>query len=140
MIKLIPQEDANLKDLSNWRPITLLNVDYKIASKAIATRTKKTLPLIINCDQTGFVKGRYIGQNIRLINDILEQTKTGDLSGILLLLDFKKAFDTMEWNFIQKSSDLFNFGSSILRWTKTFYTNTKVLFYTSGYTTQTTSN
>ena len=56
VITLIPKEDANLKDLSNWRPITLLNVDYKIASKAIATRIEKILPLLINCDQTGFVK------------------------------------------------------------------------------------
>ena len=73
MITLIPKEDANLKDLSNWRPITLLNVDYKIASKAIATRIEKVVPLLINSNQTGFVKGRYVGENIRLINDILEQ-------------------------------------------------------------------
>ena len=48
VITLIPKEDANLKDLSSWRPITLLNVDYKIASKAITTRIEKVLPLIIN--------------------------------------------------------------------------------------------
>ena len=56
VITLIPKEDANLKDLSNWRPITLLNVDYKIASKAIATRIEKVLPLLINSNQTGFKK------------------------------------------------------------------------------------
>ena len=63
---LIPKEDANLKDLSNWRPtcITLLNVDYKIASKAIANRIEKVLPLIINSNQTGFIKGRYIGEKL----------------------------------------------------------------------------
>ena len=49
----------------------LLNVDYKIASKAISTRIEKVLPLIINSNQTGFVKGSYIGENICLINDIL---------------------------------------------------------------------
>ena len=72
VITLIPKENANIKDLSNWRPITVLNVDYKIASKAIATRIEKILPLLINCDQTGFVKGHYIGQNIRLINVIIQ--------------------------------------------------------------------
>ena len=92
VITLIPKEDANLKDLSNWRPITLLNVDSKIASKAIASRIEKVLPLIINSNQTGFIKGRYIGENIRLITDILEQTKAQDIPGILLLLDFRKAF------------------------------------------------
>ena len=85
VITLIPKEDANLKDLSNWRRITLLNVDYKIASKAIATRIEKVLPLLIKSNQTGFVKGRYIGENIRLINDILEQTKAQDIPGILLV-------------------------------------------------------
>ena len=57
VITLVPKEDS----------ITLLNLDYKIASKVIAKRIEKFLPRIIHSDQTGFVKGRYIGQNIRLI-------------------------------------------------------------------------
>lgn len=72
----------------------------KIASKVIAKRLEKVLPLLINPHQTGFIKGRYIGQNIRLINDILEQTKLLNISGILSQLDFRKAFDTIEWEFI----------------------------------------
>ena len=44
-------------------------------SKIIARRIEKVLPLLVCSDQSGFVKGRYIGQNIRLINDILEQTR-----------------------------------------------------------------
>ncbi|KAL9958928.1 hypothetical protein ACROYT_G036005 [Oculina patagonica] len=59
VITLIPKENTELKKLSNWRPITLLNVDYKIASKAIATRIEKFLPQLINTDQTGFMKGRF---------------------------------------------------------------------------------
>ena len=74
VISLLPKEDANLLKLPNWRPITLLNVDYKIASKVIATRFEKVLDLLISPDQTGFLKGRYIGQNIRLVNDVVEQT------------------------------------------------------------------
>jgi len=108
VITLIPKEDANLKDLLNWRPVTLLNVDYKIASKAISTRTEKVLPLVINSNQTGFVKGLSIGENIRLISDILEQTEAQDIPGILLLLDFRKPFDTVEWGVIQNALDLFN--------------------------------
>ena len=135
VITLIPKEDANLKDLSNWRPITLLNVDYKIACKAIATRIEKVLPLIINSNQTGFIKGRYIGENIRLINGILEQTKAQEIPGILLLLDFKKAFDTVEWGFIQNTLDLFNFGSNIKQWVKTFYNNTESSVLHNGFTT-----
>ena len=88
VITIIPKEDSDLSTLANWRPITFLNVDYKIASKAITKRLEKVLALIINPDQTGFIKGRYIEQNIRLINDILEQTKLCNIPGILLQLDF----------------------------------------------------
>jgi len=53
IITLIPKEDRSLLDLSNWRLITLLNVDLKIASKAIAKRIEPTLPNLIHSDQTG---------------------------------------------------------------------------------------
>ena len=46
----------------SWRPISLLNVDYKVAAKVIANRIKPVLQSIINSSQTGFMKGRYIGE------------------------------------------------------------------------------
>ena len=134
-ITLIPKEDSNLLNLANWRPITLLNLDYKIASKVIAKRIEKVLTLLINPDQTGFIKGRYIGQNVRLLNDILEQTETQNIPGILLQLDFRKAFDTIEWEFIQKTLALFNFGESIQRWISTFYTNPESSVLNNGFCT-----
>ena len=103
-ITLIPKPDSNLLDLQNWRPITLLNTNYKIAAKAkaVARRIEQILPKITNSDQTGFIKGGYIGENIRLISDIMDYTKTENLSGILLSLDFKKVFDTLEWLYINE--------------------------------------
>ena len=56
VITLLPKEDSNLSLLSNWRPITLLNTDYKIASKVIAKRIERVLPSIIHPDQTGFME------------------------------------------------------------------------------------
>jgi len=110
VITLTPKEDGSLLDLSNWRPITLLNVDFKIAAKAIAKRIEQVLPNLIHPDQTGFVKGslRYIGENIRLIADVMETTKSQNLAGILTSLDFRKAFDSLEWPFIMKTLDYFN--------------------------------
>ena len=125
VITLLPKEDSDELLLSNWRPITLLNVDYKIASKTIAKRIERVLPYLIHPDQTGFMKGRYIGQNIRLINDILRQTELQKIPGILLLLDFQKAFDTLEWSFIQKTLNLLNFGDGVKRWISTFYNNSE---------------
>ena len=74
IISLIPKDENNLTTLSNWRPITLLNVDYKILAKVIAKRIEPVLPKLIHSDQTGFIKGRYIGQNVRLLEDTLEYT------------------------------------------------------------------
>ena len=74
VISLIPKKSKDKTSLENLRSISLLNVDYKILTKTIAKRIEKVLPNIINVDQTGYVKGRYIGENIRLIQDVLHFT------------------------------------------------------------------
>ena len=72
VITCLPKTGKDKQFLKNWRPISLLNVVYKIASGCIAERIKKYLNKIINNDQTGFIKGRFIGENIRLIYDLLQ--------------------------------------------------------------------
>ncbi|KAL9964041.1 hypothetical protein ACROYT_G027615, partial [Oculina patagonica] len=110
-------------ELKNWRPISLLNIDYKILTKALARRMEKVLPKLVCSDQTGFVNGRYIGQNIRLLNDIMEYTDIKKLPGIFLFVDFEKAFDTIEWNFISKTLDVFKFGCTFKKWFSVIYNN-----------------
>lgn len=68
---------------------------YKIGSGVIANRTNKFLNKLINLDQTGFISGRYIGDNIRMIYDMLQYTEENDIPGRLLLIDFEKAFDSI---------------------------------------------
>ena len=75
--------------------ISLLNVDYKITTKVIANRIKPLLQSIINQSQTGFMKGRYIGENIRLICEILETTEAQNLPGLVFFSDFEKAYLTV---------------------------------------------
>ena len=96
VISLITKGDSDLSELSAWRSITLLNVDYKILAKTIAKRIEPFLPKLIHSDQTGFVKDRYIGQNIRLLSDLMEYTDVKKISGILLFIDFEKAFYFVE--------------------------------------------
>ena len=135
IITLVPKEDGSLLDLSNWRPITLLNIDLKVASKAIAKRIEPTLPNLIHSDQTGFVKGRHLRENIRLISDVMEYTSIQNLPGILTSLDFRKAFDSIEWPFMMKTLDYFNFGNDIKHWIKIFYTNTENAVQNNGFIT-----
>ena len=87
IIKLIPKKDAEPNLIKNSRPISLLNCDYKIAAKAIANRFKQVIPNIINYGQTGFLKGRFIGENIRLIDGIIKYTAAKNIPGLLLFLE-----------------------------------------------------
>ncbi len=125
IITLIPKKGKVKTLLKNWRPITLLNTDYKILTKCLAIRIRQVLPSIIDCDQSGFMKDRYIGENIRTVADLIEYTSLKNSPGIILLLDFEKAFDTIRWSFIMKSLKLFNFGQSFITWINTIYKNTE---------------
>ena len=102
-------------------PLTLLNCDYKIATKSIANHLKLSLPDLINYDQTGFIKGSFIGENIGLIDSVICYAKEKNIPGLLLFLDFEKAFDSIEWPFIRKTFQYFGFGSSILKSLNLFY-------------------
>ena len=115
VITLIEKQDKDRTILENWRPISLTNVDAKIASKVIATRIVKVLPEIIHSSQTGYVSDRYIGVAARSILDIMHYTKTYDIPGLLLFIDFEKAFDSLEWNFMFKCLEVFGFGPSLTR-------------------------
>ena len=76
---------------------------------------------LISTDQTGFMEGRYIGENTRLLYDIMQYTEEQHIPGLLLLIDFEKAFDSLSWRFIDKVLGYFNFGPSIRKWVSTFY-------------------
>ena len=80
--------------------LTLFNTDYKRAAKAIANRIKTVLPKLINKDQTGFMKGRFMGKNIRLIDGIIQYATQHNVAGLLLFIDFEKAFDSLKWPYI----------------------------------------
>jgi len=95
--------------LENWRPISLVNVDTKIMSKV-----KKVLPRIIHYNQTGYVKDRFIGEAMRSIFDIMDFTAKENIPGLLLFIDFQKAFDSVEWEFLIESLEKFNFGRDFL--------------------------
>ena len=100
----------------NWRPITLLNCDYEIAAKSIASRVKEVLPKIRNNDQTGFLRNRSMGENIRIIDSIIKNANTKQIPGLLLFIDFEKTFDNIKWPFIERTLKYFNFGVSLVTW------------------------
>ena len=121
IISLLAKKEKDRLFLKNWRPISLLNVDYKILAKAPANRLTKFLPLLIDEDQTGYVKQRFIGNNIKIIEDIMIYTKQNNVKGIMLTIDFEKAFDSLKWSYLDKSLENFNFGFKFRSYVKTLY-------------------
>ena len=109
--------------LSNYRPITIANTDYKILAFILSNRVHKILDKIISTDQSGFMKKRFIGHNIRLIQDVIDYAQRHKTKGLLLFLDFEKAFDSVEWPTMLKILRKFNFGDSFITWVKTLYKN-----------------
>ena len=129
LITLLPKKNKPANFLKNWRPITLLNCDYKIATKSIASRMRKVIPRIINHDQTGFLKNRFIGENIRLLDSIINYTDTEQIPGLLLFVDFEKAF-------IEKTLKCYNFGPSLIAWIRLFYTDIISCIQNNGWTSE----
>ena len=135
VITLIEKKDKDRRWIKKWRPISLVNVDVKIGSKAVAKRLENVLPHIIHYDQNAFVKGRTIFDATRTITDVLEFTKMRDYQGIMTAIDFEKAFDSLNWNFLHKSLEFFGFGESFLGWIKTFYNNVSSCVFNNGFST-----
>ena len=98
IITCIPKGGKLRNDLKNWRPLTLLNCTYKYLSSMIADRIKSVLEELISNDQTGFISNRFIGENTRLLYDTIEYCHTQNVEGLLIVVDYAKAFDTIEWD------------------------------------------
>ena len=81
VIKLIEKKDRDKRYIKNWRPISLLNVDTKIISKALAAKLKKVLPTIVSSNQTAYVNKRCISESERLISDIIEVYERQNIGG-----------------------------------------------------------
>ena len=90
-IGLIGKKDRDSRYIKNWRPISLLNVEVKIASKALAIRLVKVLPE-------------------------MEYTQIEQIPRRMVSFDFEKAFDSLSWSFLYKALNSFNFGKSFISW------------------------
>ena len=97
--RLIFKKRGDRNCLKNWRPISLLNVDYKIFSKVITARLSKVLSFIIHLDQTFSIPGRSIFSNVTLLRDTLDYIEHTNKTAIFVSLDQEKAFDRVNRSF-----------------------------------------
>ena len=99
----------NKRHVKTWRLISLLNVDCKIASKALSTSLKKFLPLLLLFEKT--VQGSFTG---RLISDVTEVTNLRKIEGILVTMDIAKAFDSLDHLFFMSVFKKIGFGKNFM--------------------------
>ena len=118
----------------NWRPITLLNVDYKLCARTPAGRLLKVLQHVIHPDQTCGVRGRYIGENVALLRDVVHYINENNLPAAVLALDQEKAFDRVDWDFLLVTLDHMGFGPSFVSWVKLLYSDIRSAVLINGYT------
>ena len=120
-ITLIPKKDADHSLAKNFRPISLLNTDYKIITKTLANKIKPFLHTIIKSDQTCSIPGRTIEQNTHFIRDIIYYTKSTRNPAYILSIDQEKAFDRLAHNYIHKVLEKSNLGEYYRKWVKIIY-------------------
>ena len=133
VISIIPKGNKDKEILDNWRPLTILNVFYKLISGVIAMRINSILDLIIHGDQSGFVPGRYIGDCLRTTYDVMSHAKAKNKTGLLLLIDFKKAYDSISFTFIKKAMRFFGFGDDMISWVDILLHNFKACIIHAGH-------
>ena len=116
IIILIPKNGKPRNQINSFRPITLLNTSYKILSASIANRYKRVISKLVDPTQSGFIKGRFIGDNTRLMSDIIAYLKDERKFGMFLALDIEGAFNSVSWKFINIALSKYNLPSEIIRW------------------------
>ena len=97
---------------------------------------KVVLPFLIHFNQAGFIRDRFIGDTVRTIQDIMDLCDEHNMDGLLMMIDFEKAYDSVEWPFLLTALEKYNFGPMIIQWIKTFYNNIESCVTNNHITTQ----
>ena len=132
---MIEKKDRDRRFIKNWSPIFLLNIDLKIASKALACRLKKVIGKIIEPDQTAYIKDKNIHESTRLIQDILNYIENFSEEGILFTVDIEKAFDSVDYNLLFAVLKKFGFKQTFIAWIKTLLNKTEACIMNNGWST-----
>lgn len=118
---------------ANYRPITLLNTDYRLLAKVMAARLGKALRDVVSVEQTAFLKGRNIGENILLLQLLPQMLKQKGQSAVVAFCDFAKAYDTIDRGFLLKCMECMGAGSGFIRWVNIMLSDTRACAVVNGH-------
>lgn len=130
-LALIPkEEEANTP--TKFRPIFLCNVIYKIISKVIAKRLKPILQGLISEEKLGYVEGRQILDNILLAQEMIHTLHSRKITGMMMQLDVSKAYDKVNWNYLEAILKAFSFANQWIKWILALIKYTKFSILVNG--------
>lgn len=132
-ISLIYKGEGDKALAKSYRPITLLNTDYRLLAKVLALRLSPCLGDIIDPEQTAFVRGRSIGENILLLQCLPQLLATHGDSAAVVFCDFNKAYDTVNRDFLYSCMETLGVGSGFIAWAKLLLSNTKACAVVNGH-------
>jgi hypothetical protein len=132
-IVLLPKEGKDCKDIKNWRPITLSNCDLKIITKSLASKMARVLDQIIVNSQTAYVPGRSVADNLRSNFFFKQYCKTNKLNAVLISLDAKKAFDSVDHKYIEETLMAYGFGPKLINTFKVLYNKITARILVNGF-------
>lgn len=134
VISLIPKK-GDISKIENWRPISLLNCDLKIATKTIAIRLENILPELINKTQTCSIRDRQAHHHALLIREIIACANITEKPTYILSFDQQKAFDRVNWEYLEMTLQKFDFPKGFLNYIKTIYNDIRATVAVNGHQT-----
>jgi exonuclease III len=132
-ITLLPKEGKDTSDIKNWRPITLSNCDSKIITKALSIKISKVLDSIIDVSQTAYVPGRSVADNLRSNFFFRNHCVKKSIDAVLISLDAKKAFDSVDHRYIEDTLRAYGFGLGFINIFKVLYKYISARILINGY-------
>lgn len=131
-IILLPKPDKNQQKCGSYRPLSLLNADYKTIPKLLANRLEDVMPKIIHPDQTGFIRSRQGSDNVRRLFHIVDYARKKKEPMLILSMDAAKAFDRIEPSLLFQTLERMNFGVRFIQYIKTLFKAPKAEILTDG--------
>ena len=123
---------GDMTEISNYRPITVLNTDYKIMTRVLTTRLTDAVPDLIHPDQAGFMRGRRIEDQTELVKMVLNNCEVNETNGVIVCLDQEKAYDKVRHDFIWKTLDKFDFPKHFTNTVRALYENGETVIVING--------
>ena len=119
-------------EIENYRPITLLNTNYKLLTRILAMQLAKEIPSLVHKNQAGFITGRSIFNQTRLAQTMIDLAEATEQNGAIIALDQEKAYDKIEHEYLWTTLQAFNLPERFVNTLKSLYTNAKTQIMING--------